>query len=34
VATTRLKNQRWEVILEPDPVEQRLVAITAYPVTS
>jgi len=34
VAITRLKSQRWEVILEPDPVEQRLVVITAYPVTS
>jgi hypothetical protein len=32
VAATRLRRQRWEVILEPDPDAERLVVITAYPI--
>jgi hypothetical protein len=32
VAITRLRRQRWEVILEPDLAEHRLVVITAYPI--
>jgi hypothetical protein len=32
VALTRLRRQRWEIILEPDLAEQRLVVITAYPI--
>ncbi len=31
-AVTRLRRQRREVILEPDPAVQRLVVITAYPI--
>lgn len=34
VAVTRLRRQRWEVILEPDPAVDRLVVITAYSITS
>jgi hypothetical protein len=32
VAITRLRRERWEVVLEPDPEVERLVLITAYPV--
>jgi len=33
VIESRHDMQRWEVIVEPDPVEQLLVVITAYPVS-
>ncbi len=33
VIVTRLRMQRWEVIVEPDPIERLLVVITAYPVS-
>jgi hypothetical protein len=33
IASTRLRRHRWDVILEPDPDLQRLVVITAYPLT-
>lgn len=33
VILTRLRMQRWEVIVEPDPIERLLVVITAYPVS-
>jgi len=29
---TRIGNQHWEVIVEPEPPEKLLVIITAYPV--
>jgi len=33
VIDTRHHMQPWEVIVEPDPIEQLLVVITAYPVS-
>lgn len=32
VAETQHRLRRWEVILEPDETEQRIVVVTAYPV--
>lgn len=32
IETRRHRGRRWEVIVEPDPVEELLVVITAYPV--
>lgn len=29
--TTRHRRQRWEIIVEPDAVTERLVVVTAYP---
>ncbi len=34
LAFTRLRRNRWEVILAPDLTEERLVVITAYPIAS
>jgi hypothetical protein len=34
VVETSHDARRWEVIVEPDPAEQLLVVITAYPVES
>ena len=31
VVVTRLRRERWEVIVEPDPGAELLVVITAYP---
>ncbi len=31
VIETRLRGVRWEVIVEPDPVDRLLVAVTAFP---
>jgi hypothetical protein len=31
VIATRIRGIRWEVILEPDPTDRLLVAVTAYP---
>lgn len=33
VIRTRHGTRRWEVIVEPDPLEEVLVVITAYPVS-
>jgi len=33
VIETRHSGRRWEIIVEPDEVEQLLVVITAYPVS-
>ena len=32
IITTKHKRRAWEVIVEPDPYEQLLVVVTAYPV--
>ncbi|MBA2245069.1 MAG: DUF4258 domain-containing protein [Gemmatimonadetes bacterium] len=32
VIETRHRGRRWEAVVEPDPVEELLVVITAYPV--
>ena len=32
VIATRHRQQLWHIIVEPDPVEQLLVVVTAYPV--
>ena len=32
VVTTRYRRRRWEIILEPDPVAELVVVITAYSV--
>jgi len=34
VIKVRHQRRNWEVIVEPDDVEQRLVVVTAYPVES
>ena len=32
VIETRHRRRRWQIIVEPDPVERLLVVVTAYPV--
>jgi hypothetical protein len=31
IVETRLRDQQWEVIVEPDPERRQLIVITAYP---